>query len=723
MRALQGISLRHGVLLLCFFFASSSARTAIPSTHLITSKESCLSHIECATDHYCKAPLFPSDDALHSGDDYPVFTSTCVPRLSKGSQCFPNTGVECQEGSFCGYIGGSTATPPTCVQQLSKGDDCSQVTIVSQAFGSNGAMCEGELECVNGRSCDVSNIGFEGDSCQIGMGGPCQVLNGFYCRSMVSKCAARKVGGQTCGMEPDNFECESFCVNTLDPYTRPGVCQTSQKPGQKCDDDAQCEVVPIPLRDPRTADVLCNRPSGATGICVPEGDLIKDLGASCDPTSDRCDSRRGLSCADVDGAHVCVQRGTSPNPREHFCTPRSPLSSCPPDNLGNPRECRRALSRQTKQFQGTYGCRRLREVVPHGAVCSAEEFAICEPNTVCSQVPGVEMIPSRFPPPPLSTCVKMVPVGANCSDQFRFECEEGTFCVNGACRRVGAAPEVPNTFASLSGNCTELSCPPALSCVPNPPNFGFGKSCRLPVKKVGLWQSCSTSAQFEFKCKGGLQCSHDFTGNGTRVCRPKRGVGGICTSDESCVGDLKCDPSHREHGFQRECYDPSLLLNISDACNPRPGKNSRRCVAEIQMDPSDANEWLVCLSSAQEQETLLVPQRISSAANSMYVYRGRKRSSLCSMETCLELNRSDMIFELAHGFTVCTTRSQKKYVITRKPPTAGVSSQRQSTKVMRDKGMSKQSKRSEHDHLNRTRSIRVGQEMNFVKHCPQKLIV
>ncbi|KAI0558577.1 hypothetical protein FGB62_201g017 [Gracilaria domingensis] len=141
-----------------------------------------------------------------------------------------------------------------------------------------------------------------------------------------------------------------------------------------------------------------------------------------------------ISRADVDGEHVCVKRETSPNPTEHLCTLHSRLSSCPPDTLGNLRECRRALSRQTKTFEGTYGCRRLREVVLYGAV------------------PGVEMIPSRFTPPPLRTCVKVVPLGAPCSDQFRFACEEGNFCVDGACRRVDTAPEVPNTFASLLGS-------------------------------------------------------------------------------------------------------------------------------------------------------------------------------------------------------------------------------------------------------------------------------
>eukprot|EP00178_Gracilaria_changii_P003424 TRINITY_DN1503_c0_g1_i4.p1 TRINITY_DN1503_c0_g1~~TRINITY_DN1503_c0_g1_i4.p1 ORF type:complete len:150 (-),score=7.94 TRINITY_DN1503_c0_g1_i4:123-572(-) len=88
------------------------------------------------------------------------------------------------------------------------------------------------------------------------------------------------------------------------------------------------------------------------------------------------------------------------------------------------------------------------------------------------------------------------------------------------------------------------------------------------------------------RCNEEMQCARDFLGEGVRLCRPKRGVGGICENDGSCIGDLQCDPSFRGERSPSLCFDPSLSLNLGDPCNPYARADQPRCVAEIERDPS-----------------------------------------------------------------------------------------------------------------------------------------
>ncbi|KAI0565140.1 hypothetical protein FGB62_21g06 [Gracilaria domingensis] len=265
--------------------------------------------------------------------------------------------------------------------------------------------------------------------------------------------------------------------------------------GEKCNDDRQCRSGFFAFVSSRTDDLLCNRPTSNTGVCVLESELLRELGAPCNPAKDACDARRGLSCARVGSQFKCIQRGISPDTFNHFCTPNSPLSSCPPDNRGNLRECRRALS-LSKQFEGPFSCRTRRQLVPLGNPCSATEFAVCQQGAVCAEVPGVSPPSGRFPPPPLRTCMRLLPVGAACPDQFRFKCEEGSFCVDGTCRKADTPPTVAVTFASVGDECSELSCPPGTVCEGEPDTPEVFKTCKLPVREAGLWQPCFDAAQF-----------------------------------------------------------------------------------------------------------------------------------------------------------------------------------------------------------------------------------
>lgn len=62
------------------------------------------------------------------------------------------------------------------------------------------------------------------------------------------------------------------------------------------------------------------------------------------------------------------------------------------------------------------------------------------------------------------------------------------------------------------------------------------------------------------------------------MCRPKRGIGGICEDNDSCRDGLRCDVF--QMSFQQQCFDPSLSLHVGNVCNPNPGIHEPRCTAE-----------------------------------------------------------------------------------------------------------------------------------------------
>eukprot|EP00178_Gracilaria_changii_P026662 TRINITY_DN821_c0_g1_i1.p1 TRINITY_DN821_c0_g1~~TRINITY_DN821_c0_g1_i1.p1 ORF type:complete len:526 (-),score=52.67 TRINITY_DN821_c0_g1_i1:1894-3471(-) len=454
----------------------------IPPLQLITSPQSCLSDIECPLDQYCKPPDATQNDFFFGTGS--VEASTCVPRLPERSNC-TNVGLsECEQGTFCGFVDDFNPSPLTCLRQLPSGASCAL---------SATAPCRDDLVCEIEPTCRAFTFGFGGDFCQFDR--HCQQQQGFYCRSNFNQCTAKRPPGGACALEPENFECEGFCVNPEQFGRQPGVCQRLQTAGEKCNDDTQCQTIPFPFQTSRTDDLLCNKPTGAIGTCVLQSDLIRRLGAHCDPTNDTCDARRGLSCGPVGEHFKCVQRAASPDSFLHYCTPNSPLSSCPPDDFGNLRECRRSLN-SDKQFEGVFACRIRRQVVPLGNPCSVEEFAVCAPGAVCAEAPGVDRPVGRFPPPPLRTCMKVLPSGAPCADQFRFKCEQGSFCVDGTCEQAETPPTVAIEFASVAEDCSELSCPPGTECTADSDVPDSAKICRLPVQEVELWKPCFQAAQF-----------------------------------------------------------------------------------------------------------------------------------------------------------------------------------------------------------------------------------
>lgn len=442
---------------------------------LITSPQFCFNDFECPRDKYCTTFGFSS---FHDGDPDEQPPTACVPRLPKGATCHWST--PCEEGTFCRRTYGvDWHIHDECAPQIPAGAPCPL---------SSANQCRGDLVCRVEPICRPFKFGFEGDSCN----NPedCRLLEGFYCDKMLKKCVARKRPGEECRRWVDeDGRCQGFCADHIASHKiDASVCHRLQSEGEPCTEDFQCQNIPYSLRTSRTNDFICNMPHDGTGVCVLQSDIIKELGLPCDPRMDTCDGRRGLSCALVENQYVCVQNGMSSHP---FCTPGSPLSECPPDRMGNLRECRRLLN-TSKAFIGLYMCRRRRQVAMLGQACSRHEFVVCEFGTSCEVVPRVDSPIAKYFIPLFRTCMRYVPIGSSCKDPFRTVCQKGSSCVEGICQESGTASQFDIELTDQWGNCSKLWCPPGTRCVVD----RLFASCELPVKRVGLWESCSDSPQF-----------------------------------------------------------------------------------------------------------------------------------------------------------------------------------------------------------------------------------
>ncbi|KAI0562826.1 hypothetical protein FGB62_52g02 [Gracilaria domingensis] len=431
---------------------------------------------------YCKEPTTPEHISPYFRTVF-LEAPTCAPRLPQDSVCHQVGTAECEEETFCGFLHDDNSEPYRCYPQASEGSQCAL---------SATAPCQGNLVCQIEPKCRPFTFGLAGDFCQYDS--HCQVDQGFFCPleafSEPTRCTQRRAAGGEC-TESSQFECEGFCVSSGSiEYVRPGICQPLQTAGEKCTDHVQCRKSTL-LEEHRSANLLCNIPIGHTGVCVLETDLLRELGAACNPANDRCDARRGLSCDRVGRRFRCVQRGimNASGAYDPFCTPNSDLSSCPPGT-----ECRRGLS-PSKQFEGMFTCRKRREIVPLGHTCGDWEFAVCERGAICAEAPGFARRTGGYPSPATRTCMKVVAVGARCADLLRFKCQEGSFCVDGVCQRQETGLAVPERFVSLDEDCSELSCAPGTVCVAEAP--GLARRCALPVREAGLLQPCSESALFQ----------------------------------------------------------------------------------------------------------------------------------------------------------------------------------------------------------------------------------
>lgn len=470
--------------LLLLFLPSSACPPHIPPQQLITSKQSCLSNVECLPDQYCKPSVQQFNFRFFSVGGGAPEAASCQPRLQEGSECSKVGVEECARGTYCGFSNVFNFTSSRCLPQAERGAHCPLSAV---------SPCRGDLKCEIEPVCRPFSFGREDEFCAYDR--HCQQDNGIYCRASTFMCSRKRPPGAPCGMEASNFECDGFCV-TSPRFSEKGsgICQRAQRLGESCTNSVQCGTYKFG-RNPNLPKYICNRSSAKRGVCVLETDLIPQLGAPCNPDNDTCDARRGLSCGRVGSLFKCMQLGTSPDSSYPFCTPHSPLSRCPPDNRGNLRECRRALN-ASKQLTGMFMCRTRRQVVPLGNPCNHKEFAVCEPGALCMEAPGVLKMTGRFALPPLRTCMRLVPVGAPCGDPFRFTCAEGSFCVNGTCQRTESPPDLPVKYAPVSGRCSQLLCPPGTVCFGQRSIPHATKFCTLPARELGLGQPCYDSARF-----------------------------------------------------------------------------------------------------------------------------------------------------------------------------------------------------------------------------------
>lgn len=400
-------------------------------------------------------------------------------RTGLGTKCTIGGG-ECTDGLYCAFGVRGAMFDPSCAPQIAKGKRCRLDAT---------RPCQGDLVCDRFRLvCDVMTTGVAGDSCEFDR--DCMQEAGFYCKNdprgrRDGVCTKKRAAGKVCDRAADNNECLGFCANR---GGNGGVCVTRREVGETCSDDANCIVVRT-VFDSRNSQTLCNH-----GKCAKDISLLRIPGMRCNPKTDLCDARRNLKCGRFRGKNVCLQRSL----RNGLCTSGSKFSSCDIRVSGVPLECRRERSRLGNPL-GVERCRQVVEVVKRGEICNLREYAACEDGTVCTTGPGIRRyFPFRGDPlPPLSYCMKTVPVDSDCSSKFDTVCEEGSFCINNLCKMGTKAPKVPITLSGPEVPCDSQNCAPGLVCAGD----SGSDRCDVPTVTAKVRQPC-----FETATKKKVRC-------------------------------------------------------------------------------------------------------------------------------------------------------------------------------------------------------------------------
>lgn len=173
-----------------------------------------------------------------------------------------------------------------------------------------------------------------------------------------------------------------------------------------------------------------------------------------------------------------------------FCTKDSPLSSCKANSDGAPTKC----SRNPVTLQSFTQCNRRTEILPLGTFCGYEPYTKCATGTQCRRVFGVR-VAEGFPVA-VQYCVKVQPVGAQCTNKFRTACESGASCQDGKCVSGEINPVTTGTHAYLFNLCEDLLCAPGMQCMPGMFRGRMRRTCQLPVKTVGKGSGCFNTARF-----------------------------------------------------------------------------------------------------------------------------------------------------------------------------------------------------------------------------------
>lgn len=371
------------------------------------------------------------------------------------------------------------------------------------------SVCLSDFECKGNTYCHPTAHtcrprAAKGQSCFLSN----ECRRSLFC-NVEGQCEPRKVIGAAC-----NPFTSSACVDgadcDFDSEKCVSVAPVSPRYGAVCESDSEC-VAPVDDFLPDGAPVLCNIPSGSSGLCQNPDSLIKTLGADCSQSNDLCDARRGLSCrfSAPMNKSVCMQRGRYQDVRlTRFCTPGSELSRCENRN-GVPMECR--LGRLG--YEDIFSCEPRQEVLSVGQACHRGDIGVCGDGLECKLIPSV-LTRHR---PTWKSCVKVVGAGEGCSDIFTTQCGEGLTCENKVCVE-GEKPMFPsNTHVGETLSCEgELPCARGLVC----PATGGRRLCSRPTVIQSAGEPCFFTTQVNRQCAAGLTCRRRSNGRaGLLKCR------------------------------------------------------------------------------------------------------------------------------------------------------------------------------------------------------------
>lgn len=444
------------------FSFTTFATASVPSKWVLTqSPSTCKRSTHCSPGSFCTP-------------DYKIAqlpTNRCLPRRKLNHPCESTLPADlCESGTFCAHS--VSASGLICTPLLSLGATC---TI--------DAHCQGSSVCKYGR---CSPLGNKGDKCRFNS--QCDKEKGLYCnqRSYLNgTCASSVAYGAECnlGFSSDPANCVGVCAAPEDGL--PTACIPFQKEGMLCQRDEQC-----------TGDLVCNMYDRARqiGVCVREEQLLKTLGAPCDPAKDLCDAVYDLTCHSSTASNfqpVCHQGVVSTSSSAAYCTPGHALSRCPA-SAGIPTECRREVRYGRVKKKSFFKCLKRIERVPAGVSCDLHfgTDVLCEEGLNCKRVGGIQLAfgYEGFRPPKF--CVrKLLDRGVACESKFKSKCPNGQVCRNGKCANGTYSTKTHSNIGAACGQ----AYPP---CIPGSECSADGV-CVKPTRIGGKGDACHETALYK----------------------------------------------------------------------------------------------------------------------------------------------------------------------------------------------------------------------------------
>lgn len=421
------------------------------------------------------------DSECDKRSEYCSLNHRCHTRQSENAGCLWNKA--CDYGLYCR---GKTTGSGVCKRQKGLFEKCDRNDVESCAVNGNVRyMCSPETNrCVR--------TGFEGDVCI--WNGDCQ--SEYYCKTMhltlSGRCRKRLPEGAKCGLNDDYDDCQGVCSHGSADHLLPSerskhsVCVTASTLGEACTESRHCRGHVDDNQGPRfdrnryrVSPVICNIPKGDIGICEHAHKLIKKEGLKCNPSKDRCEARRGLSCGKTPTGPRCMFNVFDDDKYARpFCDINGKFSRCN-NHDGIPTECREgsaidilhsSIYEYSTEFDESFRCHRKREIVPQGSPCSHVSYAVCEKGTTCRTIPAIQG--NYYKNPTTQFCVAMKNEGEECFSKFHYACNDGLKCHNNMC--VKGNPDAIITHADFNGRCDLLPCIPHFKCLhTNGSTYGY----------------------------------------------------------------------------------------------------------------------------------------------------------------------------------------------------------------------------------------------------------